>query len=84
MNELFGKKAKDKVTGFTGIITGVSMWMYGCNQYCIIPPVDKDGKMGDGQWFDEGRVEVIQDAVDPASVKGKKNGADQYNMPKAR
>jgi hypothetical protein len=31
MNELFGKKGKDKITGFIGIITGYTSYIYGCN-----------------------------------------------------
>jgi hypothetical protein len=83
MNIWFGKKAKDKVTGFVGTITGKIEWMYGCNQYCIVPSVDKDGKLGDGNWFDEGRIEIIEDSIDPESVKAEKNGADWHNMPRA-
>lgn len=28
---LKGKEVKDKVTGFTGICTGMTSWLYGCN-----------------------------------------------------
>ena len=42
--ENFGKKGKDKVTGLEGIITAKIFYMYGCAQYGITPPVDKDGK----------------------------------------
>ena len=39
MNELklLGLKVKDKVTGFTGIITSVSFDLYGCIQVIITP-----------------------------------------------
>ena len=84
MDEKFGKKARDKVTGLVGIITGKIVWMYGCNQYCIVPPVDKEGKVVDGSWFDEGRIEIIEDAIEPKDVQVARNGADYANMPKAR
>ena len=84
MDEKFGKKARDKVTGLVGIITGKIVWMYGCNQYCIVPPVDKEGKVVDGSWFDEGRIEIIEDAIEPKDVQVARNGADYSNMPKAR
>ena len=80
----FGKKAKDKVTGLTGIITGKIVWMYGCNQYCIVPPVDKEGKVVDGSWFDEGRIEIVEAGIDPKTVQAEKNGADWNNMPTPR
>ena len=84
MDEKFGKKARDKVTGLVGIITGKIVWMYGCNQYCVVPPVDKDGKVVDGSWFDEGRIEIIEDAIEPKDVQVARGGADNANMPKAR
>lgn len=84
MDEKFGKKARDKVTGLVGIITGKIVWMYGCNQYCIVPPVDKEGKVVDGSWFDEGRIEIIEDAIEPKDVQVARGGADNANMPKAR
>ena len=84
MDEKFGKKARDKVTGLVGIITGKIVWMYGCNQYCIVPPVDKEGKVVDGSWFDEGRIEIIEDAIEPKDAQVARNGADYSNMPKAR
>ena len=84
MDEKFGKKARDKVTGLVGIITGKIVWMYGCNQYCVVPPVDKDGKVVEGSWFDEGRIEIIEGAIEPKDVQAARNGADYANMPKAR
>ena len=84
MDEKFGKKARDKVTGLVGIITGKIVWMYGCTQYCVVPPVDKDGKVVDGSWFDEGRIEIIEDAIEPKDVQVARGGADNANMPKAR
>ena len=84
MDDKFGKKARDKVTGLVGIITGKIVWMYGCNQYCIVPPVDKEGKVVDGSWFDEGRIEIIEDAIEPKDVQVTRGGADNANMPKAR
>lgn len=80
----FGKKAKDKVTGFEGTITGRSDWMYGCSQYCLTPSVDKDGKLPDGKWFDEGRIEIIGDAIKPSDAQAEKNGADWDSMPSPR
>ena len=32
-DEWLGKKAKDKVTGFEGIITAKVIYLYGCAQY---------------------------------------------------
>lgn len=73
-DELQGKEVRDKVTGFTGICTGQTRWMYGCDQYCITPKVDDKGKCGESQWFDDGRIEAIGDGIRPDEVKAEKNG----------
>lgn len=46
-----GKEGKDKITGFQGIITGRVEYLYGCNQYCLVPKA-KDGEIKSGEWFD--------------------------------
>jgi len=56
--ELLGKKAKDAVTGFSGVITTVSFDLYGCVQAVITPPVCKEGKTQEGNWFDVTRLVV--------------------------
>lgn len=78
-----GKKARDKITGFTGIITGRSQYLTGCDQYCLVPPV-KDDKIGDAHWFDEGRLEIIGEGVTEAQVLAPKRGGPQRDAPKAR
>ncbi len=60
---LLGKRAQDKVTGYTGVITSISYDLYGCIQAVISPPVDKDGLRPDGQWFDVARLSVTGDPV---------------------
>jgi hypothetical protein len=53
-----GMTAKDKITGFTGVVTGVCFYLSGCNQALVVPPVSKDGSFKDGQWFDFQRLEI--------------------------
>jgi len=84
MNNL-GKKAKDKITGFEGIIIGKATYLFGCDQYGLAPQIfDKaKGELKASQWFDEGRIEIIGDGVEPSSVKVDKNGADRnFDSPK--
>lgn len=59
--DLLGLKAKDKVTGFTGVIATMSFDLYGCVQAVLTPPVDKDGEMKDGKWFDVTRLKILDD-----------------------
>ena len=76
-----GKKAKDEITGFEGTITGRAQYLYGCDQYCIVPPVDKEGKIGKGEWFDEGRVKIVGIGTDAKDVTVEKPGGPQRDMP---
>ena len=70
IDPLMGKKAKDKVTGFTGVITGKLESLYGCTQYVITGIVDKEGKAKDNQAvIDEGRVKIVGQGVRPKAVK---------------
>jgi len=81
MNNL-GMKARDKVTGFEGIITGKINYLYGCSQYGIVPPVTPDNKIGDCQWFDEGRIEILGKGITAASVQVEKPGGVNRDAPR--
>lgn len=56
--ELLGYKAKDKVTGFSGVIDSVCFDAYGCIQISLKPPMNKDGEIPQGYWFDVTRLEI--------------------------
>lgn len=72
-----GAKAKDKITGFTGIITSRIEYLFNANSVGVTPPMDKDGKLPDGYQFDEGRMDIIKDQprVEPNEVASPKRGA---------
>jgi hypothetical protein len=55
-----GIKVRDKVTGYTGIVTGRTEWLYGCRRYVVQSQEMKDGKPIESQSFDEDALEVIQ------------------------
>ncbi len=55
-----GSTVKDILTGFTGIATGRTEWLFGCTRIAIEPTKLKEGKPIDAEWFDEQRVEVIK------------------------
>ena len=62
-----GSRVKDTFTGFAGIATASTEWIYGCTRICIEPTELKDGKPIEAQWFDEQRVEVIEEEVPEVS-----------------
>jgi hypothetical protein len=76
-----GLKAKDKITGFEGILIGRCEYLYGCDQYGIAPEA-KDGKVNESHWFDEGRVQVIGNGVLPEEVIVDKPGGPNRDCPK--
>lgn len=60
-----GDRAKDIITGFTGIVVGHTRWLTGCDTYTLAPEkVGDDGKSRESGHFDESRVLV----VDPTAV----------------
>ena len=75
-----GKKAKDIVTGFEGILVGKASYIYGCDQYCVVPPA-KDGKLEDSKWFDDGRLRIIGEGILAEEVQVKKPGGPQLDAP---
>ena len=77
-----GQEAKDKITGFKGILIGKIEYLTGCDQYGITPK-SKGGQKSTGtEWFDEGRIEVIGTGVLPEEVKTKKNGGPNRDAPR--
>lgn len=80
---ILGQKAKDKITGFKGVITGRAEYLYGCDQYCLVPQV-KDGEIKEAHWFDEGRVEIIGHGILPEDVQVGKPGGPNRDMPRGK
>jgi len=79
-NKNLGKEARDKITGFTGTITGHAEYLTGCDQYVLQPLCDDINKYPEAQWFDEGRVEFLGQAITQNDVLADENGCD-YSAP---
>lgn len=54
-----GTKARDKITGLTGIATTKTQWLNGCLRVGIQPQEIKDGKPVDPSFFDVEQVEFL-------------------------
>lgn len=74
---MLGAKAKDRITGFTGIVTGHSQFLTGCDRFLVCPPAKDGDAFVEGEWFDEQRLEV--DPTFPPIVldNSRGNGADK-------
>jgi len=70
-----GTEVEDKVSGFQGKVLMVIEYLHNCSHYYVEPPVDKEGKPRDGQYFDEGRLVVISKGIAPEEVSTVKRGS---------
>lgn len=74
---MLGHTVVDKVTGFTGVVTGIVEYLTGCNQALVVPRMDADGKLPESQWFDIQRLQV-DDSKAPISLEnGNTPGFDR-------
>lgn len=55
-----GDEVECKVTGFKGIVTGVSQWLTGCDKVSVQAPIQKDGKYGESFWIDKAAVTILK------------------------
>jgi len=79
-----GKKVRDKITGFEGIVTARTEYLHGCNRYYVEPKVGKDGSHREGQTFDEGSLEIVDEGIKAKEVETEKKGGSQKYDPKGR
>ena len=70
-SNILGTTVRDRITGFTGIVTGYVEYLTGCNQALVVPPM-QDGKLPSSEWFDVQRLEdtgaepiVLDNSVSP-------------------
>lgn len=54
-----GRTVVDQVTGFRGVAIGHVEYLTGCHQTLVVPPVDAEMKLREGQWFDDQRLQVL-------------------------
>jgi hypothetical protein len=59
----FGTQVRDRITGFTGTLTGKCSYISGCSQGLVAPKVGADGAFKTSEWFDLQRLEAIEGDV---------------------
>lgn len=52
--------AKDKITGFQGVVVATTDWLNGCLRVTIQPQEMKDGKPIESHTFDAEQIEVVE------------------------
>lgn len=64
MSIKLGDRVKEKVTGFSGIVTGISDFLTGCKRAGVQPEKLKDdGSVPDPSWFDIDHLTVVKAGV---------------------
>lgn len=59
-----GDRAKDRINGFTGIVTGKAEYLDGCRQFLVKPEaLAADGNVQDGIWIDEHNLILVEAGV---------------------
>ena len=58
-----GSKVRDIYSGVEGLAVARTVWLYGCARIGIESGELKDGLAQDAQWFDEQRVETVEDEM---------------------
>lgn len=54
-----GDEVRDVITGFTGVVTGITRWQHGCTRCVVSPRTLKDGVPAPTHVFDEPQLDVI-------------------------
>lgn len=83
-----GDKARCLITGFEGICTARTDYLTGCTRISLMPPMGKDGKLNESQYFDEPMCVVVKAGVvkipgDQMTPAAKRNGGPR-DVPPAR
>ena len=64
MSVELGKRYSDSISGFTGIATARTVYLYGCVRVLLTPDtLGKDGVPLESQGFDEQRVDPSSEAA---------------------
>lgn len=59
-----GDRAKDPVTGFSGIVTSVTTFLHGCIRIAIMPEkLDKDGRPREEKYFDQSQLVLVKPGI---------------------
>lgn len=74
-----GERVKCLVTGVEGIVTARADYLNGCVNYCVKPPVDKDGKVIEGVWCDEPQLALVDSGIAQLITDNLKEAAKPYS-----
>lgn len=77
-----GSRLRDRVTGLTGIASGMHLYLNGCIQYTIDPPV-KDNTMPDSRYLiDEAQLEFVDEGINDKPIVKTPTGGPSKRIPR--
>jgi hypothetical protein len=84
MPVILGMRVKNRINGFSGIVTGRCDYLTGCVQFLVTPErLKEDGSQIDGLWIDEMQLVRVDD--EPPVIKVQETvvgpGGPQNNTP---
>lgn len=53
-------RVKDVVSGYKGIVIGITTWLHGCRRITVQAESLQDGKPVESQCFDEAQLELVK------------------------
>jgi hypothetical protein len=72
-----GVEVTEKVTGFTGIITGTAFYLTGCAQHLVTAKTKDEFSEAVSNWYDDGRLEYKGPGITAKEVESEDNGCDK-------
>ncbi len=73
-----GDVVRDKISGFTGVLTCRLLYLNGCVRWSVSPRILHDAKLVDSQYFDEEQLEVVP-GEEGISVVQRNTGGERPN-----
>ncbi len=80
LEKYFGMLCRDKVTGFEGVAIGCVTSMFSSDSYALEPLAKKNKKLGSYEWFDVGRLDIIERHATPKQVSVSRPGGCEFRM----
>jgi len=71
-----GDSVRDSISGFEGVVIGITEWLYGCRRCGVQSTALHEGKPISAEWFDSPQLRVTLSARDGdnAAEPGKPGG----------
>lgn len=79
-----GQTVKDVISGYEGVVTSITAYLYGCSRVTVQSREMKDGKPVDYQVFDEQQLQIVGDVPNLLERAPRNNAPGGERQPIAR